>query len=324
MKYRSTMIYLAAVLILGAVYLWVIQREKEEQTRVEEAKILFQPAPDDLEVISLERPDGTGPIVIEKTKEQAGGNTWAITAPVRTAVDHFTVNRIARLIPSLKHERIVDEGGSDLARFGLEPPALTLFWRAQGQEGSLSIGERSPVDRSAYYAVTGDKTRVFLFASSDKELLDKGLYDLRDKSLFTLPWDGVKRFVLERPSGSWIFTKSEENMWTLEGAPEVTLNSERISAAVRRLTWEEAASFEDEHTEALKPYGLDKPSFRILLSDGTLHEELLLGDPVGLEGKEDRRYARMASGSQVMTVRETLLNQHLPSSLGEFVVEDTE
>ncbi len=323
MKYRSTIVYLVAVLLLGGLYFWVKHREEQEQAREEEARILFQLDSDDLELITLERPDGKGPLAIERTGEETGGNSWTITAPVKTAADDFAVNNIARILTLLKHERVIEEKAPDPASFGLAPPALTLSWKAEGLNGSLMIGERSPIDRSVYYAATADKGRVFLIGSTDKEALDKDLYDLRDKSFFTITSDRVTRFVIEKPSVSWSFVKSGETLWALEGEPGITLDSEQISAAVRRLTWEEAASFEEEQAETLEPYGLDQPIFRILLSDGTLHEELLVGDAMEDE-KEPRRYARMASRPQVVTVRETLLDQHIPASLEEVLKKDKE
>ncbi|MFO7783218.1 MAG: DUF4340 domain-containing protein [Thermodesulfobacteriota bacterium] len=319
MKYRSTIVYLAAVLLLGGLYFWVIHLEKEEQAREKEAKVLFNLDADELELITLERQHGTGSLVIERTGDETGGNLWTITAPVTTGADDFSVNEIARLLPSLKYERIVEEDPSDPASFGLDPPALTVSWKAEDLRGSLLIGERNPIDRRAYYAATGDKSRVFLLGSGDTEVLDKDLYELRDKGLFTITSDRVTRFVLERPSGTWSFIKSGETMWALEGEPEITLDPEQISAAVRRLTWEEAASFEEEQADNLEPYGLEQPSLRILLSDGEFHEELLLGDPVAVEEEEPRRYARIASRPHVMTVRETLLERHLPSSLEEIL-----
>ena len=112
-------------------------------------------------------------------------------------------------------------------------------------------------------------------------------------------------------------------MWAVEGEPEVAPDSEQVSATVRRITWAEAASFEQERTDELEPYGLDRPSFRILLSDGILHEELLVGDAVAAEKEEPARYARMASRPHVVTLPESLLD-HLSASLEEVLEKDTE
>jgi hypothetical protein len=99
------------------------------------------------------------------------------------------------------------------------------------------------------------------------------------------------------------------------------VDSEGVDTALRRLTWEEAASFEEERAEDLEPYGLNRPSFRIALSDGDTIEELLVG--ASADGGEPRRYARMADSPSVVTLRERVLEE-LPASLEEFRRETEE
>ncbi|MCF8062717.1 MAG: DUF4340 domain-containing protein [Deltaproteobacteria bacterium] len=313
MKYRSTIVYLVIALLLGGLYLWDVRSEKEEKAREEEARVLFPEAVSGkLERIELTR--GNETIVVQRIAEDASEDSWTITSPVETAADDFSVNRITSLLPHLKHTRIVEREAKDPASFGLENPALTLAWKTEEQQGALSVGDESPVDKD-FYAMKGKDGLVFLLAAGDKEVLDKSLYDLRDKQLFTLPSGGITRLELERPSGSWAFVKSGETTWAMESEPDFPLDSEQVNTVVRRLTWEEAASFEREQADALEPYGLDRPAHRIVLSDGDTTEELLVGDPAGAEG-EARRYARLASRPQVLTVDESLLEE-LPASLEE-------
>ena len=314
MNYRSTLIYLVIALLLGGLYLWDVRSEKEEKALEEEAKVLFPNLdPEKLERIELERGDET--IVLRRIAEDASEASWTITSPVETGADDFSVNRITSLLPHLKYTRIIEPEANDPASFGLENPAFTLAWKAQEGEGALSVGEESPIDKD-FYAMKGKGKRVFLLAASDKAVLDRSLYDLRSKQLFTLPSDRVTRFAIERPSGSWAFVKSGETTWALEGDPGFPLDSERIGSAVRRLTWAEAASFEREQADALEPYGLERPSFRIVLSDGDTTEELLVGDRAG-EGEEAGRYARLSSRPRIVTVEAGLVEE-LPASLEEF------
>lgn len=317
MKYRTTIVYLVALLLLAGVYYWDVRREKQEQAQEEEAKTLFQLESEDIERITLERGEET--IAITRIAEDKSDNTWTITAPVATAADDYSVNRISSLLPSLKYTRIMEEDAGNLDAFGLDPPALTLAWETEDRRGSLWVGEESPIEKD-FYAKKGDENRIFLITAAYKETLDMDLYDLRDKRLFTLTSDEVTRFRYQRPSGSWTFTKSGATTWALEGDAEFPLDSERINAAVRHLTWAEAASFEQEHVNSPEPYGLDSPSHRIELFDGKTSEELLVGKAVE-SGDEARRYARMDSRPQVLTVPETLL-QDLPASSEEIRRKD--
>ncbi len=317
MKYRTTIVYLIALLLLAGVYYWDVRREKQEQSQEDEAKVLFQLESEDIERITLERGEET--IAITRIAEDKSDNTWTITAPVETAADDYNVNRISSLLPHLKYTRIMEEDAENPGAFGLDPPALTISWETEDRRGSLCVGEESPIDKD-FYAKEEDENRVFLITAAYKDTLGMDLYDLRDKRLFTLTSDRVTRFSYQGPSGSWTFTKSGETTWALEGDAEFPVDSERINAAVRHLTWAEAASFEQEQVDTLEPYGLDSPSHRIELFDGKTSEALLVGEATK-SGEEERRYARMASRPQVLTVPETLL-QDLPASSQEIRRKD--
>jgi len=298
LKYRSTILYLVAALILGGIYFLDVRSEKEEETRKEEASKLFQKIPDKLSRLTIKRKDGT--IVLERIPDADPEKAWVVTAPVRTGADFFSVNRITSLLPHLAYTRIVKESAKDLEGFGLADPPLVISWAAEDTKGSLSIGEESPIDKD-FYAKTADQPRIVLLPAHNKEVLDKDLYDLRDKRLFTVAYDRVTRMDVEGPSGSWTLVKSGETTWALEGQPGFPVDSERVNAIVRKLSWEEAASFEQEEAKDLSPYGLDAPDLRIALAAEETREELQVGKAVD-EG-EERRYACMAQRPQVLTVK---------------------
>lgn len=313
MRYRSTILYLVAVLILGGVYFLDVRSEKKEEAREEEARVLFPEIPETLNRLTIRRPART--LVLERGSE--GEKDWEVTDPVRTKADEFAVNRVTSLLPHLKHTRIVRESVDDLGSFGLADPALVITWAGDDAEGSLSIGGESPIEKD-FYARTGNQSRVVLLAAHNKEVLEKDLYDLRDKRLFTLAYDRVTRMEVARSSSSWSFLKSGETTWALEGEPGFPLDSERVNRIVRKLSWEEIASFEKEEAEDLSPYGLEAPDLRVMLSDGETREELHVGKAVE-EGKgegEARLYARMVQRPQVLTVKAEFL-QEIPASLEE-------
>jgi hypothetical protein len=49
-----------------------------------------------------------------------------------------------------------------------------------------------------------------------------------------------------------------------------------LESLIRRIIWEEASSLQKEDVVDLKPYGLDRPKARILLSDDKKSEEIIL------------------------------------------------
>lgn len=318
MKYRSTLIYSLIALLLGGIYFLDIRQEEKEESRKEEARVLFHMDKDRIERLSFERPDQT--IVLEKTEGPEKDPAWRITSPVQAAADQYMVNHITNLLPNLKHARIIDENPDNLAPFGLDRPGLSVRWETGEKNGEILMGQESPIDKD-YYAKTGEDGRVFTIAVNDRDLFDKSLFELRDKTLFTLAYDQPTKFVIQGPQTDWTFVKSGETTWALDGRPDFPVDSEEISAAVRRVSWEEAKSFEEEEARDLAPYGLDQPLYRIVLADDAKEEELLVGSLVENGDDPGGHYAKMTGRPQIMTIKSDFVKE-LPSSEKAIRLED--
>lgn len=308
MKYRSTIVYLVAAIILVGFYIYETRTEKKEGEAREEAKQIFQIGANRLDSITLIRDKQI--IKLEKsgvTDQQK----WEITAPIRTETEKFLVGRIADKLAKLKSSRVISENAEDLTQFGLNKPVFTISYTSDKGDGSLSFGFRSPIE-DGFYA--GEGKKVYLIATSDKELLDKTLFDLRDKRLFTIDTDRVNRMIIDRESEKWTLFK-KEGRWFFEGDEGLKIDRDRIESAIRRIIWEEASSFEKEMAYDLKTCCLDSPKARIILSDGKKSEEIILGGRVK-DDKKDEIYAKMRGRPQIVTVRSRFL-EDLPKTKDE-------
>jgi hypothetical protein len=134
----------------------------------------------------------------------------------------------------------------------------------------LQLGQKTP-DGSAVYAKVPDKPRVFTIASYVESSLDKKAFDLRDRDLLHLKRDDVKTvevagggtdFALAKDDkGEWAFTqpvRTRAGRWSVDG----------LLGSVEGLRMESVAA---EDAKDFKPYGLDKPAWRVVLglADGT-------------------------------------------------------
>jgi hypothetical protein len=103
----------------------------------------------------------------------------------------------------------------------------------------------------------------------------------------------------------------KDGRWLLEGDENLKIDREKVEGFVRPIVWAEALSFETEEAADLKPYGLDTPSARVVLSDGSRTEELIFGEVERGKGG-DSIYAMVGGKRQIVTVRKTLL-ENLPT-----------
>ena len=304
MRYRSTLLYLFAAIILVAFYLYQTQKEEKEQTAKEEARVIFPVKVDQLRSLTLKREKET--IRLEKTDADSD---WSIVAPIRAATDRMTLSRLQRTLAELKCERLISESATDLSEFGLDKPSLVVSFRGEKEEEALALGGQSPMGPS-FYATVGNSGKVCLISASQKQELEKSLYDLREKRILSLEMDKIDKVTIERRQGRWHLYR-KEGRWHLEGDGEFRVDQKKVEVFVRPILWADALSFEKEATEDIKAYGLHKPAARIVLADDAKTEEILFGDPVK-DAKQVSLYAMVKGRSQIVTVRKRLLDD-IPS-----------
>jgi hypothetical protein len=314
-KFRLTLIYLLAAMALVAFYMYETHKETKEKSVKEEAKLLVPFKPDQLDSIILQRDKES--IELEKGRD-AGSRAWEIVSPLHASTDAFALSGLTRKLSELKFERLITENAKDLAEFGLDKPALIITYRAGKHEGMISLGSKSPISYG-FYVTTGEGKKVYLIAGLDKQELDKSLFDLRDKKLLTLETDKVNRVIIERGTTKWILNRKDDR-WLLEGDESPKIDREKVEAFVRPIVWAEALSFEKEDAVDLKPYGLNTPSARVVLSDGSRTEELIFGQ-VANGKREDSIHAMVRGKRQIVTVRKRLL-ESLPTEKDQ--IKETE
>lgn len=181
--------------------------------------------------ISIERPNRP-PTVIERTDDG-----WRLAAPIRARADNFVVDGLLRVVNARIDARIKPED-SDLARYGLAPPALRL----RLDDAEIGFGEQHPLKdqryvqyanaiylvSSSYYAPAAAKVTNFI----DARLIEPG----RKPVAFKLPG-----FTLAQKDGTW------------ERQPEIkSLSSDRINAFVDE--WRHARALQVEQYSGDKPH----------------------------------------------------------------------
>lgn len=300
MKYRLTLIYLAAAVLLVGLYLYDTRREQAKENLSREAARLFQSPADRMEAVVIKRKSGE--INIEKT-DLDGKTKWQITSPVRTGADSMTITALTRSLAGLRYKSVVSEN-ADLPQFGLDQPDLIVSFRAGEKGDTISFGAPNPLGEGVYARRAEGRT-VYLIAAADKKDLDKSLYDLRSKELFTLGAEQVNRVVLTLGSERWSLNR-KEGEWFLEGDDSFRADRETVESLISTTIAAYPNSFEEEKAADLSPFGLARPKARVALSDGKKTEEIAYGDSLK-QGKEELIYAALTGKPQVVSVRKRML-----------------
>jgi len=301
LRYRSTILYLVAALLLVGLYFYDIHQDKKKEQEEKTAKVLLGIKADQIEGIILA--GGNETIALQKTKG-TDKNAWNITVPIRATADSSGIEQLKNRLANLKYTRVIAEKTDDLARFGLDDPPFIITYNTGKVSGRLAFGSLTPLEDGYYVRKDKDK-RIYLVDKLDKDQLFTGLFELRDKRLFTLSPEKVNRFIIDRGTDKWTLIK-KEGQWQFEDDEEFRVDTQKIDTLVRKVAWAEATSFEKERVNAPEPFGLDSSAVVVTLSDGNNSQAILLGNPV--KQKQTGIYAKIKDQPQVVTVNKWLLN----------------
>jgi hypothetical protein len=211
---------LAAAIVLaalsGALY-WSNHRKAKET----EASPAIETAP---KVLSLNAVDFVSLKIAKKgaedlalSKNDAG--KWQITAPKPFAADQGEVTSLLSTFSALGSDRLVEDKASDLSPYGLAQPSLEISATDKNKKKvELKIGDDTPAGSGSYAAVAGDP-RVFIIASYNKNSLDKGVNDLRDKRLLNFDSDKVSRVELTAKKQTIEFGRDKDRWQILNPKP---------------------------------------------------------------------------------------------------------
>jgi hypothetical protein len=309
LRYRTTILYLVATVLLVGLYLYDIHQDKKKEQVEKTAKVLLGIKADQIEGIILS--GGNETIALQKA-EGMDKNAWNITAPIRAAADNAAIEGLENRLANLKYTRVIAEKSDDLARFGLNDPSFIITCKAGKVSGRLAFGSLTPLEDGYYVNKDKDK-RIYLVDKFDKDRLFTGLFELRDKRLFTLSSEKVDRFIIEREKENWTLIR-KDGQWRFEDDEDFRVDTRKIDTLVRKFARAEATSFEKETVNDPEPFGLDSSAVVVTLSDGNSSQSILLGNPV--KQKQAGIYAKIKGQPRLVTVNKWLLND-LPQNRQE-------
>lgn len=232
MKIRGLLIATIVLAALAGVLYWSDHRKPS----AEAAKPDVDAAPsilklDENSITKLELKSKDSPsILLAKS-----GSNWMITEPKPFAADQSTVSSMLSSISSLDSDRLVEDKGADLQRYGLASPTFELdVTEKDNNVQRLLLGDNTPAGNGVYAALIGDP-RVFTLAEYHKTALDKSLNDLRDKRLLTVNPDKVARLEIAGKNGEIQFAHNKDEWQILKPKP-MRADSVAVSELVSKLT----------------------------------------------------------------------------------------
>ncbi len=294
MKFKTTLILLVIfIVLLAAVYFFELRGPAQEDS----GDKLVSLSPEDVEKIVF-KPDGQA---IEFRRQ---GEDWMITVPLEAKADKYEVNRLAEDFSDLKIERVIEETPSELKKYGIPQKEVELFYKGREEPLKILVGMENPLDQT-YFAKRADETRVVLVPSLLKSLLEKSLFDFRQKDIFRFETDQANSVRLMAKEIHWEAEKKDEDWFLLQPVNALAQKS-MIEDILHALSNLKAKGFvsEDKNQDELKKYELDDPDYEVTVNLPAENQKVTFF----LQKKDDQVYATSSLSSKILQVEDSILS----------------
>ena len=327
MKPKSTLLLVVIFAALAGAYWATGFFQKREVTQIQEAKRLFELAPETIKSIELKRIDGS----LCGGERVEGG--WRFVQPNAT-IEALPIvwDRMAKALAELSNERTITETPSDLKAYGLAEPRLVFNATREGGEPiRLIFGSPEPTQINRFARLNDGP--VFLVNEKQFFELDRDLDVLRNRFLadnrespllrmeFTRIWTGREAV----PAGmegklvpgqeSKLITVARDAAtapWRMLAPLEAAADQDAVNALAKEIQFAMGDGYVDT-PEDLADYGMTPANARLTIvdSDKGARQTFYFGDAD--KSGQGRLYVKRDGRDAVFTVDGVLLGK-LPNT----------
>lgn len=294
MKFKTTFILLGIfILLFAAVYFFEFRSPKETDAK----DMLISVDTDDVEKIIFIKDGQT--IQFQREEED-----WLITEPIEAKADKYEVNRLADDFTNLRIERVVEEEPSDLEKYGIPQKEIQIYTKGQDIPQKILIGMENPLDNT-FFAKLTDETKVVLIPSSLKSLLEKSVFDFRQKDIFKFESDQAKSVKLKAKGIEWEAEKEDED-WFLRKPVNALAQKSKINDILFALSNLKATAFvsEEKQEEEMKKYGLVNPDYEVAIDFPVENRQVAFY----IHKKDDKVHATSSISPKILQVEDSILS----------------
>ena len=282
MKLGKILIYLLIlVVVAGWLYIVEIRYRPGQKEQEDRGKKIVHLEKDKIVQIGLDSRE-RGKVEVQKP-----GDTWVLTAPVRTKADKLAVDSLLASITDATSEKVVLEKDVKWDDYGLDKPDFTVTVSTPDKKTDIFFGASNPA-KTSYYVRVDDDPRLLLCADTLKISLNKSAFDLRDKAVVNIAPEDLEKIVISRKGKQIELRREGTDKWFLETPRRFRVKSSVVNADLRTITNLKAKAIIDPPLKDIKEYGLEKPEETILLYGPKKELTFLVGKPQGDKSQEKK------------------------------------
>ncbi|AKJ63527.1 DUF4340 domain-containing protein [Kiritimatiella glycovorans] len=229
---------------------------------------------------------------------------WQMLRPSLSRVDHSELDRITSSLHTLEVlDRIDLDETATLKEYGLENPRARVAVRDNRGEHVWLVGRSAPLSEGVYLRPQGE---AYVLRTEDRvlELIPESAARLRDRSLFHLADERVRRIDVRRDAGALQLVRHESG-WSIRQPVSSAARDHVVEDWLNSLYGQKIHAFIADEVSDLAGYGLQASSRRISLGAGEDEgESLVLGD--SLPEQPGMMYAKYGDDYSIFAVSNRL------------------
>ncbi len=309
---KKTIFWLIILVVIGGGLYLLDRRAEDVKVEREKALRLFPFLPQEVTAFVIKRDGQT--IKMEKRDE-----VWWVVEPVIDRGDKEIIESFLDNVVNARKDAILFEEAppEKLEELGLARPYITVVFTTPGGTTQIIFGRKGPTHNISYAMLEGDP-RVYRIHSDVGKEADKGLYDMRDKTIIAfepletkkveLYRKGRKNVIIEQPLGG---------KWDMMEPIRARADIEKVLETLYRLKESDIKYFIDNPSED-EDYGFGEPILKLYIEDEDGRQGLI----VGRKNRKIRGYFAKRDGAERVFIVEEDMVHHLLQPAEHWSAED--
>jgi hypothetical protein len=291
---------IALVLILSALLITKLGIGKKSEVPAP-AEIITLDRIDKDDIVRVELLSDNGNVILEKLNGK-----FRLRSHPLFDIDAGEVNKILLDFSAIYADSVVEKQPDDLAKFGLNPPAVTATAVLTNNETrTYKLGNKSAA--GTYYLMEKDNTKVYEVPAKYGKHFNYSEDDFRDRTLLDISFNELKYLRLSRVGhrdieiaksssgdnlspGSWIITEP----YSVSRKADPTVLADFFAEIVLDMI----DQFIDESSDNLASFGLLPAQAELELRGSKESVVLLVGNPT----KDKKYFGKLAGSYPVVTI----------------------
>ena len=243
--------------------------------------------------------------------------TWHVIHPLEAKADAQEIEDLLSELRSLKVSTFEADGAdtnvlAQLEKSGLNDSRIQVKLTDGDNTYAIDIGSSIPSENSTqgrvYVKTAVYQDAVYTVAEDIYHLLNKSVFDLRDKRVIDFQRTDTIRIEIKQDTETTVGTKNFDSTWELQTPTgKIKADAEAVDDLLFGVDSLEAAAFVDDSTGSLASYGLATPSIQVAFTQRGEEEPTVLR--IGDYAQDGTVYVKAEQSPQVSRVKRTLIDK---------------